>query len=81
MKKPTNLTEDELKALQENVSKLNQVHMELGKLENQKHKILHQMNEIEKEFDDMQKELENTYGKVSINIDNGELSEIPQKDE
>ena len=41
-----------LKALQENVSKLNQVHMELGKLENQKHKILHQMNEIEKEFDD-----------------------------
>ena len=71
----------ELKSLQENVSKLNQVHMELGKLENQKHKILHQMNEIEKEFDDMQKELEKTYGKVSINIDNGELSEIPQKDE
>ena len=55
--------------------------MELGKLENQKHKILHQMNEIEKEFDDMQKELEKTYGKVSINIDNGELSEIPEKDE
>ena len=48
MAKPTNLTEDELKALQENVSKLNQVHMELGKLENQKHKILHQMNDIEK---------------------------------
>jgi len=53
----------------------------LGKLENQKHKILHQMNDIEKEFDDMQKELEKTYGKVSINIDNGELSEIPEKDE
>ena len=38
MSKPTNLTEDELKLLQENVSKLNQVHMELGKLENQKHR-------------------------------------------
>jgi vacuolar-type H+-ATPase subunit D/Vma8 len=81
MAKPTNLTEDELKALQENVSKLNEVHMELGVLENQKHKILHEMNEIEKEFNDLQKQLENTYGKVSINMDNGELSEIPQKDE
>ena len=81
MEKLNKLTEKELKSLQENVSKLNQVHMELGKLENQKHKKLHQMNNIEKEFDDMQKELEKTYGKVSINIDNGELSEIPQKDE
>ena len=27
------------------------------------------------------KELEKTYGKVSINIDNGELSEIPQENE
>jgi len=81
MAKPTNLTEDELKALQENVNKLNQVHIELGRLENQKHKILHQMNDIEKDFDDMQKELEKTYGKVSINIDNGELSEIPEKNE
>ena len=81
MAKPTNLTEDELKALQENVSKLNQVHMELGKLENQKHKILHQVNEIESLFDELQKELEEKYGKVSINIDNGELSEIPKKDE
>ena len=81
MAKPTNLTEDELKALQENVSKLNEVHMELGVLENQKHKILHEMNEIEKEFNDLQKQLENTYGKVSINMDNGELSEIPQENE
>lgn len=81
MKKPTNLTEDELKSLQENVSKLNQVHLELGKLENQKHKILHQVNEIESLFDELQKELEEKYGKVSINIDNGELSEIPKKDE
>ena len=81
MAKPTNLTEDELKALQENVSKLNQVHLELGKLENQKHKILHQVNEIESLFDELQKELEEKYGKVSINIDNGELSEIPQENE
>ena len=74
------LTEDELKSLQENVSKLNQVHIELGRLENQKHKILHQVNEIESSFDEFQKKLEDKYGKVSINIENGELSEIKENE-
>ena len=74
------LTEDELKSLQENVSKLNQVHIELGRLENQKHKILHEVNEVEKLFDELQKNLEVKYGKVSINIDNGELTEIQENE-
>ena len=80
MAKPTKLNEEELKSLQENVSKLNQVHIELGRLENQKHKILHQVNEIEALFDELQKNLEDKYGKVSINIDNGELSEIEENE-
>lgn len=75
------ITEDELKSLQENVSKLNQVHIELGRLENQKHKILHQMGETEKEFDELQQNIEKKYGKCSINIENGELSEIEQKED
>jgi len=75
------LTEDELKSLQENVSKLNQVHIELGRLENQKHKILHEVNEVEKLFDELQKNLEDKYGKVSINIDNGELTQIQENEE
>jgi predicted nuclease with TOPRIM domain len=74
------LTEDELKSLQENVSKLNQVHIELGRLENQKHKILHEVNEVEKQFDELQKNLEYKYGKVSIDIDNGELTEIQENE-
>jgi len=74
------LNEDELKSLQENVSKLNQIHIELGRLENQKHKILHQVNEIESLFDELQKQLEDKYGKVSINIENGELSEIEENE-
>ena len=80
MSKQKNLTEDELKLLQVNVNKLNQVHIELGRLENQKHKILHQMGETEKEFDELQQNIEKKYGKCSINIENGELSEIEQKE-
>ena len=80
MEKLNKLTEDELKSLQENVSKLNQVHIELGRLENQKHKILHQVNEIESLFDELQKQLEEKYGKVSIDISNGQLSEIKENE-
>ena len=70
----------ELNALQENISKLNQVHIELGRLENQKHKILHQINEIESMFDELQKELEEKYGKVNINIETGEFEEIKENE-
>ena len=78
MAKSTKLTENELKSLQENVNKINQVYMELGRLENQKHKILHQMDDIDNDFENLQKEFEEKYGRVSINIDNGELSEIKE---
>jgi chaperonin cofactor prefoldin len=74
------LSENELKSLQENISKLNQVHIELGRLENQKHKILHQVNEIESMFDELQKELEEKYGKVNINIETGEFEEIKENE-
>jgi len=78
MAKPTKLTDNELKSLQENVNKINQVYMELGRLENQKHKILHNMEEIDNNFENLQKEFEDKYGRVSINIENGELSEIKE---
>ena len=74
------LSEKEIKSLQENISKLNQLHIELGRLENQKHKILHQVNEIESLFDELQKELEEKYGKVNINIETGEFEEIKENE-
>ena len=76
--KAKNLSKSELKTLQEYVGKINQFHIELGRLENQKHKILHNMEELDKDFADLQKEFEDKYGKVSINIESGELSEIKE---
>ena len=76
MAKSTKLTEDELKNLQEHVTKINQVHVEIGRLENQKHKILNNMKDLDDKFTEIQNQIEKTYGKVSVNIDNGELSEI-----
>lgn len=76
--KAEKLTKLELKTLQETVQKINQVHVELGRLENQKHKIMHNMEEMDQDFADLQKEFENKYGKVSVNIETGELSEIKE---
>ena len=76
--KAEKLTKLELKTLQETVQKINQVHVELGRLENQKHKIMHNMEEMDKDFADLQKEFEVKYGKVSVNIETGELSEIKE---
>ena len=39
------------------------------------------MRDVEKNFDDLQKEFEDKYGKVSVNIDNGDISEITEKNE
>tara|TARA_R100000541_G_scaffold17551_1_gene27410 strand:- start:257 stop:496 length:240 start_codon:yes stop_codon:yes gene_type:complete len=76
--KAEKLTKLELKTLQETVQKINQVHVELGRLENQKHKIMHNMEEMDQDFADLQKEFEDKYGKVSVNIETGELSEIKE---
>jgi|TARA_R110000824_G_scaffold165565_1_gene342157 predicted transcriptional regulator len=78
--KAKNLSKSELKTLQEYVGKINQVHIELGRLENQKHKILHNMEELDNDFAELQKEIEDKYGKVSVNIEDGVLSEIPEND-
>jgi hypothetical protein len=36
------------------------------------------MEEMDQDFADLQKEFEDKYGKVSVNIETGELSEIKE---
>lgn len=76
MAKPEKLKEEELKKVQEFVSKLNEGNLQVGILENQKLNILMQVNSVQEEFNTYQKEIEKIYGKVSINIEDGSLSEI-----
>ena len=75
------LTKIELKTLQETIQKINQANAEVGRIESQKHKIMHNMSEVEKDMDDLQKQFEEKYGKISIDINNGEITQIPEEDE
>jgi len=73
--KPTSITAEELKKIQEVVSKINQGQMEVGRLESNKHAVLHQVFTLQEALQVIQKELEEEYGKVNINIQDGTISE------
>ncbi len=55
--------------------------MRLGGIESQKHTLVHGINAMQKEVQDMQVKLEEKYGKVSINITTGEITEEPQDEQ
>tara|TARA_R110002012_G_scaffold146160_1_gene304434 strand:- start:685 stop:939 length:255 start_codon:yes stop_codon:yes gene_type:complete len=71
----------ELDTLQAVISELNNIKIRIGDVETQKHLLLHKAAELEgTDLKKVQDELEETYGKVSINITDGTISEI-DKDE
>ena len=70
------ITDEELKLVQEKVGKINQVQMQVGGLEAQKHIALHQITNLQEELQVVQKELEDKYGKVSVNLQDGTIKPI-----
>jgi len=72
--KPQNVTEEELKNLQNLVNAINRAQMEVGNLESRKHSILHQVTGLQTQMQTMQKTFEEVYGKVDINITDGTIS-------
>lgn len=76
MSKEEKITEDELLKLQEFVGNLNQVQMELGKLELQKSQAVNAFAEVQKGMSEFQKELEEVYGQVNINVQDGAISVV-----
>lgn len=73
------IKEEQLKELKEKVSGIQQLQSQVGNLEAQKHIVLHQLLGIQDSLQKLQVELEQEYGKVSINIEDGSYQEI--KDE
>ena len=72
--KPQNITEEELKNLQDLVNALNRVQIEIGSLESRKHGLLHQVISLQQQMQTLQKGFEELYGKVDINITDGAIA-------
>jgi len=80
------LEEKELKSLQENQGKINQVVSNIGaisiqkiNLENSKESLLEELKKTEAEQIALKKELEDKYGKISVNLQSGEFEIIPEE--
>ena len=73
------IKESELKTLQEQEQKKGAILHDLGLLETQKHSLNHMYAELMVEQDKSKKELEESYGKVNINLQDGSYEII--KDE
>ena len=72
--KPTSITDEQLKAIQDIISPINNMQIELGRIESRKHMMLHQVSQLQESLQEEQVALEKEYGKVNINISTGEIS-------
>ena len=80
MAKDLKIKDEQLTELQGYVSRINQAQMTLGQVEAQKYDIIANLPKLKKDLQDFQMKLEEEYGKVSINIQDGTIQEIPVED-
>ena len=81
MSETVNKIEDqELKTVKEQTGKLQQCIMDLGSLEVRKTEIMQAYAEFLKELDVTKKELEEKYGQVNINLQDGSYEEIKEEE-
>jgi hypothetical protein len=79
MSKSDKLNKEELESLQEYVKKLNDLTLQIGNFEVQKSIIMIQVDGLQKEVNDFKKTLEEKYGVVSINLEDGSISEVEKQ--
>ena len=73
------ITEEQLKEVQENQKELNETLNSIGYLESQKHALLHKIKTINETDAEIRRRLEEEYGQVNINIEDGTYTEIEEK--
>ena len=75
------IKQEELETIQKQQSELNDILRNLGGLEVQKNILIKNFDEKQKEVNEIKGKLENTYGKVNINLNDGTYSPIEEAEE
>lgn len=73
------ITEEQLKQLQEQEGKKNAIKHDIGLLETQKHALLHAFANIQEEQDKLKVQLEEEYGKINVNLQDGSYEIIAEE--
>ena len=72
------IKEEELKIIQEQQKKLNELVNNIGLLESQKHGLLHEIAGVNKEVEDYKEVLEAEYGAINIDLEDGTYTKIKE---
>jgi vacuolar-type H+-ATPase subunit D/Vma8 len=72
------IKEEELKTIQEQQTKLNELVHNIGLLESQKHGLLHEIAAANKDIEEYKTVLEKEYGAININVEDGTYTEIKE---
>jgi hypothetical protein len=76
--KPDKITDEQLQELQSLLNEINKNQLSIGHLETQKAGIIEGVGQLRLKLREIQSSLEEEYGQVSINIQDGSISELPQ---
>jgi len=74
------IKEEQLEVIKEHQVKLNKSLTNIGFLETQKHSLLHEYAGIVDDVEKYKKELEDIYGAININIEDGTYTEIEKEE-
>ena len=75
------IKEDQLKKIQEQQASVTKILNEVGYLEANKHGLLHELAGVNEGIEQFKKELEEEYGAVNINLEDGTYTAIEKEEE
>ena len=70
------ITDEELELIREQQTKIAQIKQDIGTLELRKHEVMGVMLDVNQEVEETKTKLEEKYGRVNINLDDGSYSEV-----
>ena len=79
--KELKITEEELKKIQAQVQVRSKLVNDIGAVEAQKHELLHALNNVMEKTKETADKLEEEYGKININLEDGSYEAVEEKEE
>ena len=73
--------EEELKTIKDQQEKINSILHQIGYLESQKHGLLHELAGVNQDVEEFKSKLEEEYGAININLEDGTYTEIKEEEE
>jgi len=72
------IKKEQLEIIVKHQEELNSIINNIGIIETQKHALLHKVAEVNKDLEEQKSLIEKEYGKISIDLETGEYTEITE---